>query len=150
MKDDEAIAYLQQMDSEINVLLQARRGAAHLSQILQHYKTRSVELEALAKQEQTLKDNLKILEENHKTQSAAIVANLETAQKTANDALAPLHSKVADVTKSLELAENNAKDREAFFQKRSAQMDAEINEKANILKKLEEGIVEFKQRHGLA
>jgi len=150
MTNDQAIAYLAEMDREINVLLQARRAGQQISEILQLYKKCTAELELMETNKKNIEDAISSLEKVHETERAKIEAQLENVRKDATIETTELTSRMATLRKDAKDLENTVRDKQAFFEARSAQMDTEINDKAETLRKLEAGIHEFKQKHGLA
>jgi hypothetical protein len=150
MTNDQAIAYLAEMDREINVLLQARRAGQQISEILQHYKSISTDLDTLAERELALKQNIAELEKTYAVNKEAFDRQAIEDTKVATVELVMTQNKIVEAEKQLETLKDG-------FSKMKEEMNSELAalgiatiDKQEQLKKLEDGITEFKKQHGLA
>src|SRR6266850_2304312 len=116
MTNDQAIAYLAEMDREINVLLQARRAGQQISEVLQHFQKRSKELEALVSQESKLREEITNFEKVHQTEVARLHSQLVTAEKEADAELATINKRMVQARSELTKIEDSLRDKQGFFQ----------------------------------
>jgi len=149
MTNDQAIAYLAEMDREINVLLQARRAGQQISEILQHYKSIEKDLDTLADRELALKQNIAELEKTYAVSKEAFDRQVVEDTKAATLELIATQNKIAFGEKQIVTLNDEFSKIKEKMNLELSELDTAILDRREHLKKLEDGIVEFKQRHGL-
>ena len=149
MTNDQAIGYLAEMDREINVLLQARRAGQQVSEILQHYKSISKDLDTLAGRELALKQNIAELEKTYATAKEVFDKQAIEDTKIATTELVTTQNKIVEAEKLLvDVKDGFSKMKEEMTTELS-NLETSIVSKQEQLKKLENAISELKQKHGL-
>ncbi len=150
MTNDQAIAYLAEMDREINVLLQARRAGQQISEILQHYKSISKDLDTLSEKELALKQSIAELEKTYAVDKEMFDKQAVEDTKAARMELVTIQNKIVEAEKHLSVLKDGFSKMKEEMQTELTGLEVTITDKNEQLKKLEDGIAEFKKQHGLA
>ncbi len=150
MTNDQAIAYLAEMDREINVLLQARRAGQQISEILQHYKSISKDLDTLSERELALKQSIAELEKTYAVDKEMFDKQAVEDTKAARMELVTIQNKIVEAEKHLSVLKDGFSKMKEEMQTELTGLEVTITDKNEQLKKLEDGIAEFKKQHGLA
>jgi len=150
MTNDQAIAYLAEMDREINVLLQARRAGQQISEILQHYKAIQKDLDTLSEKELVLKQDIAELEKTYALNREVFAKQAVEDTKAATMELVATQNKIAFAEKQIVTLNDEFSKIKEEMNNELANLDVATRLKQEQLKKLEDAISELKQKHGLA
>lgn len=156
MTDNEALAALSALDSEIGALLAQRQAAKRVGDVIAHYREVRKRLDSLKKDEADVEVSIKNLSDRYAAENRKAREELQAATATYRQEATTAQGKMQEAQEQLKKVETKLADAEKYYETRTNELNKLIetltmqyDQKAGEFEKLMVSLENWKKQHNL-